>query len=106
MLRIARIVIGSIFVLVLLTACGDPIAEDAAGADIYSVSCARCHGADLMGNAVFPALGPGSPSADKEDATLLQTIARGRGSMPSFEGQLSESQIERVLGYLREQQGA
>lgn len=98
------VVVASLLAVVSLSSCGGRVAEDASGAEIYTVSCARCHGADLAGNGVFPAVGAGSPAEEKEDAALLQTIARGRGSMPSFEGQLTDAQIERVLDYLREQQ--
>lgn len=86
----------------LLASCGGP-APDATGEEIYAQVCSRCHGGDLQGR-VGPALGPGSHVADQPDEYLLTTITRGRGSMPSFSRTLSETQIEAVVGYLRERQ--
>lgn len=85
-----------------LTACGPD--ESATGADIYVQVCARCHAADLSGG-VGPALGPGSSAAEQTDEFLVQTITDGRGRMPSFRQTLSAEQIERVVGFLRQEQG-
>lgn len=90
--------------LVMISACGPGLADDATGEEIYSSSCARCHGTDLAGNGVIPPLGAGSEAAEKDDAALQQTIARGRGRMPSFGNQLTPEQLGRVLDYLRQQQ--
>lgn len=95
-----------LFLISLLAgACGPGLADDASGAEIYSASCARCHGADLAGSGVVPALGAGSAAAELDDDALLLTIDRGRGRMPSFGSQLSAEQMDRVVAYLREQQG-
>jgi cytochrome c550 len=66
--------------------------------------CARCHGADLQGG-VGPALGLDAPSIDKPIDYFVLTITRGQGRMPSFSGTLTADQIERVAGYIMEQQG-
>jgi cytochrome c551 len=87
---------------VLFVSCGG-VPEDASGSQIYTISCARCHGSDLEGN-VGPALGVGSASADATDEYLVTTISRGAGRMPSFSSSLSDEQISRVIDYLREQQ--
>lgn len=94
-----------VLMALLLSACslGGPD-EDATGEDIYTELCARCHDADLSGSAVVPALGPGSNVADEDDEYLEFTIRNGRGRMPSFPS-LDESQLERLLGYIREVQG-
>jgi mono/diheme cytochrome c family protein len=55
---------------------------------------------------VGPALGAGSHAAEQPDGYLLTTITRGRGAMPSFSRTLSETQIEAVVAYLREQQAS
>lgn len=88
---------------VLVTACGSDVAADAPGPEIFAQTCARCHGDDLTGG-IGPALGPGSNAATQPDEFLRTTIARGRGRMPSFSRTLSEDQIDRVIGFLREQQ--
>jgi len=88
----------------LVTACslGDP-PEDATGEEIYAELCARCHGADLEGG-IGPALGPGSSSAEEPDEFLQFTIMNGRGRMPSFSSSLDASQLDRLVGYIREVQ--
>lgn len=86
----------------LLTGCDGPPA-DASGREIYVEVCARCHAADLSGN-VGPALGAGSNAAQQSDEYLVTTIRDGRGRMPSFRQTLSMEQIERVVGYLRDEQ--
>lgn len=91
-------------VLVLaLAGCGSDISADATGAEIFSLACARCHGSDL-GGGIGPALGPGSNAAEQPDDFLRTTVTRGRGRMPSFSRTLSDDQVERLIGYLRDQQ--
>lgn len=87
----------------LLAACTTRPDPDASGEEIFGLLCARCHGADLGGN-IGPALGPGSEAAAAGDEFLRTTITRGRGRMPSFGRVLTPDQVERVIGYLREEQ--
>jgi|FLYL01.1.fsa_nt_gi mono/diheme cytochrome c family protein len=86
----------------LLVACSS-VPKDASGEQIYATLCARCHGADLQGG-VGPPLGPGSSAAQAPDSYLEETILRGRGRMPSFQGALDSGQVERLIRYLRERQ--
>ncbi|HEY6634046.1 MAG TPA: cytochrome c [Acidimicrobiia bacterium] len=90
--------------LLLLTACsvGRP-AEDATGEEIYAQLCSNCHGDDLSGG-VGPALGPGSAAEGESDEFLEFTIVNGRGRMPSFESSLDDTQLDRLVGYIREVQ--
>lgn len=90
--------------IIFLAACGPAVPDGASGSEIYQISCSRCHGGDLEGTSLAPSLGSGSDLVDKDDAYATQTIARGRGSMPSFERGLTAEQIEDVLGYIRDQQ--
>jgi cytochrome c550 len=78
-------------------------ADDATGEEIYLQLCSNCHGDQLQG-AVGPALGPASNSAEQPDDFLDLTITQGRGRMPSFESSLTEDQVERLIGYIREVQ--
>jgi mono/diheme cytochrome c family protein len=91
-----------IFALIaLLGGCGvGRPPDDADGAEIYSMLCANCHGADLEGR-VGPALGAGSNSADLPDSFLEITIEHGRGRMPSFSTVLSDDQMEKLIDYIR-----
>lgn len=94
---------ATLALLVLVGCVGRP-APDATGQHIYEQVCSNCHGADLNGG-VGPALGQGSNAADQNDDFLRLTISEGRGRMPSFRSTLDDAQIERVIGYLREEQG-
>ena len=93
----------SLLVLGLLTACTGRPGEGATGEEIYQQLCANCHADDLSGG-IGPALGPGSNSAEQPDDFLEVTILRGRGSMPSFSSSLDTTQLDRLVGYLREVQ--
>jgi mono/diheme cytochrome c family protein len=88
----------------LLIAGCTSVPEDASGEEIFSLVCARCHGSNLEGGVGPKLAGADAPSADKPDDYLTTTISRGKGRMPAFRATLSEEQIERVVGYVREQQ--
>ncbi len=71
------------------------------GKEVFSNYCVSCHGAD--GVAVHP-MAPNFQRGEKlfvSDLILLQSISKGKGSMPSFGGILSDSQIMDVIAYLR-----
>lgn len=89
---------------VLTAACVGRPAQDAAGEEIYLQLCSNCHG-DALEGGLGPALGPGSNAADQPDDYLRMTIREGRGRMPSFSSTLSDAQVDRLIGYLREEQG-
>lgn len=88
---------------VLLGACVE-IDDTSSGQQIYEQACANCHGDDL-GGGIGPAVGAGSEVAARDDEYYVVTITRGRGRMPAFGSTLSGEQIDRVIEYLREQQG-
>ena len=83
------------------------IPVDAAASDpkaLYSGNCATCHGADMKGGRIGPALvRPGWPYAQNRDL-LIKVIHEGRGlTMPGFDGRLSNRQIEALADYLQSQ---
>jgi mono/diheme cytochrome c family protein len=88
----------------LAGACVGRPSEDATGEEIYLQLCSNCHGDGLEG-AIGPALGPGSNAASRPDEYLGVTITEGRGRMPSFSSTLTGDQVERLIDYLREEQG-
>ncbi len=65
--------------------------------------CSSCHGADLSGG-LGPSLGPGSNTASQSDDFLELTTTRGRGRMPSFGSSLSDEQLGRLVGFIRQKQ--
>jgi len=90
--------------LLLVTACSVARpADDATGEEIYQQLCSNCHDDDLSGG-LGPALGPESNSAGQPDEFLEITIIHGRGRMPSFSSSLSDAQLKRLIGHIREVQ--
>jgi glucose/arabinose dehydrogenase len=70
--------------------------------DLFSSTCAGCHGNDLSGGR-GPSLFAENLLSETSDATLLHTIREGipDGGMPSFKGQLSDADIGQLIAYLR-----
>lgn len=99
MRRLAILALVGVFV----SACMGRPAADAGGEEIYLRLCSNCHGDQLEGG-IGPALGPGSNAARQPDEFLSVTITEGRGRMPSFSSVLSDEQVNRLVGYLREAQ--
>jgi cytochrome c oxidase subunit II len=93
-----------------LAACGGD--DEAAGGDgaqsgeeIYSANCARCHGPDGEGG-VGPQLGDGAVAENFPDiADQIDIIANGRNQMPAWSDTLSDTEIESVATYEREELG-
>lgn len=96
-----RRVVIHLLVGVLVVGCVGRPAEVATGEEIYLQLCSNCHGAQLQGG-VGPALGVGSDVVERPDEFLRMTIVSGRGAMPSFDSSLSDDQVERLIGYIRE----
>jgi mono/diheme cytochrome c family protein len=98
---------GLVTVLVmglLAVSCVGRPAPEADGEQMYLQLCSNCHGAELQGG-LGPALGPGSNAAVQPDEFLRVSITEGRGRMPSFSSTLSDPQIQRLIAYLRQEQG-
>jgi mono/diheme cytochrome c family protein len=84
-----------------------------AGADLYDLRCAICHGPMGLGNGTAwrklsqrPADLAGSVSnSNVKDDFLLWTLAEGGGrfgsDMPPFKHDLTESEIWAIIGYMR-----
>jgi len=73
---------------------------------LYLRNCASCHGADLEGGRIGPALKTPKWPYGKDRDLLVKVIHQGRGlSMPGFEGRLNNQQIESLTVWLQEQNG-
>ena len=96
-----RRVVTHLVIAGLVASCVGRPAEVATGEEIYLQLCSNCHGPQLQGG-VGPALGPGSGVVGRPDEFLRMTIVSGRGAMPSFDSSLSDEQVERLIGYIRE----
>jgi len=95
---VAAAVIG-----LLATSCVGRPDSGAEGEEIYLQLCSNCHGAELEGG-LGPPLGQGSNAERQPDEFLRLAITDGRGSMPSFSSTLTDSQVERLIAYLRQEQ--
>ncbi len=92
------------WILISISACsvGSPN-DTVSGERIYNQLCANCHAEDLSGG-LGPALGPRSNSSDLPDEFLEISIMSGRGRMPSFSSSLEDSQLQELIGYIRDVQ--
>ena len=78
--------------------------QEASGAQVYQVKCARCH----YPTTTHPLNGPGLQALTKEkampsgapptDERLTNVILHGRGMMPAI--QVADEQLEDLLAYL------
>lgn len=74
----------------------------AVGQSIYAQKCATCHKANGSGmNPVFPALAGNQHVIASDPATIISTIEKGRNTMPSWRGQLTNADIAAVVSYIR-----
>ncbi|MBC7507025.1 MAG: cytochrome c [Sandarakinorhabdus sp.] len=94
---------SSCFVLMMLAApaMAKPGLPDP-GAKVYEEVCQACHMANAMG-----AVGAGRIAALANNANLasadypLTVVTGGKGAMPWFRGQLTDTQIADVINYVR-----
>lgn len=105
LLAMRRLLLPIACAVLVLGACSEPIPDDAPGAEIYRISCAPCHGAELQGRSGPRLGGEEAPSIDLSRDYFVDTITRGRGRMPAFGNRLSEAQIDRVVDFVLERQG-
>ena len=80
-------------------ACSSSVAESySTGEEVYEARCSACHGKDFEGR-VGPALDAGSQSASMPDSYWVQTITKGKGSMPAQ--RLTDNEVTMVIEYIR-----
>ncbi len=84
---------------------GVVIAEsDSYEASLYRQNCAICHGKEAYGKVVdgtfVPSLRTGE-AAKRTDREIYQQIAVGKLPMPSFGGQLTEEEIQKMVIFVR-----
>jgi len=72
----------------------DPIAR---GAQVYADSCSECHGVDGVGG-----IGPNLRSTALARDDLIAAVVEGKGTMPSFGGQITAGDVEAVVTFLED----
>ncbi|MEP6707089.1 MAG: cytochrome c [Pyrinomonadaceae bacterium] len=87
---------------------GERMQTNANPRTLYSKHCATCHGNDGRSKTFKGKFKHARDLADAEwqarvsDERIFNSINNGRGKMPSFEKKLSESQINALVGYVRQ----
>ena len=66
------------------------------GEEVYEARCSACHGKDFEGR-VGPALDASSSSASMPDSYWVQTITKGKGSMPGSAENLISNMPEIII---------
>ena len=85
--------------LFLFIACGSQESDEhTTGEEIYTARCSACHVDDFSGR-VGPSLKMSNVLA-KPDSYWLQTILKGKGSMPAV--RITEEQAQLVIDYIRD----
>jgi mono/diheme cytochrome c family protein len=84
---------------ILFMACSSSVEESySTGEEVYEARCSACHGKDFEGR-VGPALDAASQSASMPDSYWVQTITKGKGSMPAQ--RLTDNEVTMVIEYIR-----
>lgn len=75
----------------------------ALGADLYSQSCARCHGPTGQGTQRAPALNVKSFLTDTGDSAMQEIITLGvpGTAMPAWGDRMTEAEIQAIVGFVR-----
>ena len=80
-------------------AASPALAQDAAaGAEIYKEKCSECHGPRMVSTGGAADL----RELRKDERPRFDTSVRnGKGQMPSWEGQLTDEEIDQLWAYVR-----
>jgi cytochrome c6 len=99
----ARFFLGGIAALLFF--CAGAMAQSP-GESIYKAKCASCHGPDGMANTsigkalkVKPITDPAVKSQSQR--TMNESVAKGEGKMPAFQGKLTEKEIHDSVAHFR-----
>jgi cytochrome c oxidase cbb3-type subunit III len=100
----ARLKLGIILLFALAPALP---AQSGTGHQIFSSTCAGCHGLDARGGEHGPNIATDARVQRLSDADLLNIIRNGiaKGGMPAFGSSLKPAQLDAVVSYLRSLQG-
>lgn len=82
-----------------------PVTEEslALGANLYSSTCARCHGPDGQGTPRAPSLNVKSFLKDTPDLAIQQIVTLGvpGTAMPAWGDRLTDAEIQAIVGFIR-----
>ena len=109
---IAKLLIIVLFVAFFVFACtgkksirdGIVIADSSSyEASLYRQNCAICHGTEAYGKMVDGTMVPSlrfGDAAKKTEEEIYQQIAHGKLPMPSFDNQLTEKEMRRMVKFI------
>lgn len=97
-MRFGRVALTLILIAFPCAAAQDAVAVRK-GAKLYENNCSNCHGEDLQNNSGI-AFDLRRLHAD-EHARFVNSVLHGKNVMPSWEGKLSDEQIESLWAYIR-----
>lgn len=85
---------------------GPPASMFGGSSELFASKCMGCHGDNLAGGRA-PGLFNESLLSENTDASLAQTIRNGvlKSGMPPFKDQLSESEVNQLIAFLRIRSG-
>ncbi len=88
-----------LLLLIFLISCTQGAPEEfQSGEEVYKARCSACHGPNFDGR-VGPSIDSNSPSASMPDSYWVQTITKGKGSMPAV--RLSDREVSLVIEFIR-----
>jgi len=86
-----------IFLFLFISCSQTEAVEYTTGQEVYEARCSACHGKDFGGR-VGPSLDATSNAAIMPESYWIQTITKGKGSMPAQ--RLSENEVSLVIEYI------
>ena len=72
--------------------------DAAAGEEIFIANCGSCHTLEQAGTS--GTIGPNLNDSSFDQGAVEEQVAQGGGSMPPFEGRLSEEEIQNVAAFV------
>ena len=88
-----------LLLLIFLISCTQGAPKDfQSGQEVYEARCSACHGPNFEGR-VGPSIDSNSESASLPDTYWIQTITKGKGSMPAI--RLSDEEVQLVIDFIR-----
>ncbi len=86
-----------IFSLLFISCSQNSAVEYTTGQEVYEARCSACHGKDFGGR-VGPAIDATSNAAIMPESYWIQTITKGKGSMPAQ--RLTDNEVSLVIEYI------
>lgn len=87
-----------------LAGCGGPASTATDGKTIFTESCGGCHTLSAAGTS--GGSGPNLTNLKVSKDAVAEQVTNGGGGMPSFNGQLSEQQIDAVAEFVASNDGS